>query len=108
MPRPAVTAHNQDGQVLFLGTLPRGVTFPHLPGALCAITGDPGLFFPRHGDRAAANQAKAICAACPSRLPCLKWALKYEDEGVWGCTTPRERRQLRRNARSAKEKASAA
>lgn len=107
MSRPAVTARNVDGQVLFLGTLPKGVTFPDLPGALCKSTSDPELFFPGHGNRAAADRAKAICAACPARVPCLKWGVQYEQDGVWGGTTPRERAQIRRVQRERLKQAKA-
>lgn len=108
MPRPAITARNEDGQVLFLGTLPKGVTFPDLPGALCAVTGDSELFFPGHGNRAAAERAKRICMGCPARLPCLDWGLDHERDGVWGGTTPRERAKMRRQAQAANAKAAAA
>jgi WhiB family redox-sensing transcriptional regulator len=42
--------------------------------------------------------AKALCAECPLREQCLKWAIDNgEVFGVWGGYTPRERRRLRRN-----------
>lgn len=102
MARPAVTARAQDGQVVFLGSTPKGVTFPDLPGALCAVTGhDPDLFFPAHGDRATAEQAKEVCRRCPVLVPCLKWALESNEEhGVWGATAPHERARFRRDAKS--------
>ncbi|WP_026412743.1 WhiB family transcriptional regulator [Actinomadura oligospora] len=64
---------------------------------------DPDLFFPigyaapvlREQER----QAKAICANCPVVADCLRWALRVgEPDGVWGGTTPEERRLLRRRA----------
>lgn len=103
MPRPAITARSEDGQVLFLGTLPKGVTFPHLPGALCALPSqDPETWFPANGDRAGAQKAKAVCFACPARRRCLSWGLKYETTGVWGGSTPLERARLRREAKAAR------
>jgi WhiB family redox-sensing transcriptional regulator len=40
-------------------------------------------WFPERGDTAAA--AKAICAACPVREPCLQYAVEAgERMGVWG------------------------
>lgn len=45
------------------------------------------------------HAARLICATCPIRLACLAHALEraeWEDHGVWGGTTPRQRRQLRR------------
>lgn len=44
-------------------------------------------------------RAKAICATCPVTQECLEDTLTYpaqQDEGVRGCTTSDERRQIRR------------
>jgi WhiB family redox-sensing transcriptional regulator len=55
----------------------------------------PALFFPTHGETAAG--AKAICAGCMVRPECLEEALDDETlQGIWGGTTDRERRQIRR------------
>lgn len=59
---------------------------------------DPELFFPVSevgpGARQVA-QAKAVCARCPVRLDCLGFALDHGlDHGVFGGTTPDERREL--------------
>lgn len=52
------------------------------------------LFFPEAGEPA--REAKAVCAACPVRQPCLQYALdNYETFGCWGGTTEPERRRLR-------------
>lgn len=108
MARPAISARTETGELVFLSTLPKGVTFPYLPDALCAAVGQaPDLWFPAHGNRAAAERAKAICAGCPARTPCLKWGLKNEKHGVWGGTTPRERAKMRRDAKSGGVKAGA-
>ncbi|TMR13807.1 WhiB family transcriptional regulator [Nonomuraea turkmeniaca] len=41
--------------------------------------------------------AKAICAGCPVRGDCLRWALEHGERwGIWGGLNPRERRHLRR------------
>ncbi len=40
------------------------------------------------------ERAKALCATCPMRLSCLEAGLE-ERYGIWGATTPRERRRLR-------------
>lgn len=62
--------------------------------ALCAQT-DPEAFFPEAGDNV--NPALRICQACPVRQKCLDWALaNNETFGVWGGTTPNDRRKLRR------------
>jgi len=48
----------------------------------------------RHPDVVA---AKAVCAQCPVRLDCLRWAYETEDRwSVLGGYTPRERIGLRR------------
>ena len=61
--------------------------------ALCAQT-DPELFFPNKG--IAPTAAKATCRACPVRAECLQAALAVPSlDGVWGGTTPMERRAVR-------------
>lgn len=43
----------------------------------------------------AAERAKAICAACAVETECLTYALDAQErEGIWGGTTPEERRSL--------------
>ena len=60
---------------------------------------DPDLFFPIGATGPALRQiseAKRICRACPARTPCLAWALENGvTDGVWGATTPDERRAIR-------------
>jgi len=74
--------------------------------AACSEPGvDPELFFPL-GDfglsARPAAAAMAICARCPVRAECLDWALRVgEPAGIWGGTTPDERRRLRHAARTA-------
>jgi WhiB family redox-sensing transcriptional regulator len=62
---------------------------------------DPEIFYPAEDEDA--DEAKAICAACPVREPCLEHAIvAREKQGVWGGLTERERRRLiRRRRRSA-------
>ena len=36
--------------------------------------------------------ARSICGTCPVKEQCLRVALKYEEEGVWGGTTTQERK----------------
>lgn len=41
------------------------------------------------------RRAKAICARCPVRLPCLEFALEIrEPHGIWGGLSESERRAL--------------
>lgn len=72
---------------------------PWVRGALC-MGADPEIFFPDGTGAPALRdeaRAKAICAGCPVRRDCLDWALGVgEAEGIWGGTTPYERRLLRR------------
>lgn len=62
---------------------------------------DPELFFPIGyvGPLLERQQvmAKEVCARCPVTRDCLDWALRAgEPDGIWGGTTPEERRFLRR------------
>jgi WhiB family redox-sensing transcriptional regulator len=65
---------------------------------------DPGVdtevFFPLSESGPALREiaaAKAICARCPVAADCRDWAFRSgEDAGIWGGTTPAERRLLRR------------
>ena len=58
------------------------------------------FFPPPHFERkdeklAREQQAKAICANCPVREPCLAYALRIrEPHGVWGGMSEAERRPL--------------
>lgn len=50
---------------------------------------DPELFFAAPQ----ADAAKAVCASCPVRVPCLDWAMRHSmGYGVWGATAEEERR----------------
>lgn len=64
------------------------------PRANC-IGVDPDIFFPERG--ASTKEAKSICAACIVRTDCLEYALENSEKfGIWGGTSERERRRLRR------------
>ena len=64
---------------------------------------DPELFFPigTTGTAVAEIQrAKAVCASCPVRQPCLTFALATRQEfGIWGGYDEDERRVLHRQWR---------
>ena len=67
---------------------------------------DPGLFFPERGSGQVAIEAVlAVCEGCPSKGPCLAYAMghgEFEDpSGLWGGTTGRQRRAMRRARRGA-------
>jgi WhiB family redox-sensing transcriptional regulator len=62
--------------------------------AACSGAG-PDLFFPERGDRP--GRALAYCEGCPVTSQCLASGLEVASTpGVWGGTTGRERRGLRR------------
>jgi hypothetical protein len=54
---------------------------------------DPETFFPAPSEPA--DAAIALCRTCDVQGACLAWALEVGDcHGVWGATTPRERRAM--------------
>lgn len=55
---------------------------------------DPELFFPGRGE--STTEARAVCQTCPCLDACLEWAIANESFGVWGGTTERERRRIRK------------
>ncbi len=69
---------------------------------------DPELFFPlgelgRPGPQPKRDpeveRARAVCAGCPLREPCLQGALERQEAfGIWGGLTSKERRELPRGA----------
>jgi WhiB family redox-sensing transcriptional regulator len=66
---------------------------------------EPEIFYPTYtygrGLDEAIDRAKEICRKCPVVSECLEDALsrplKDTEGGIWGGTTDRERRRLRRN-----------
>jgi WhiB family redox-sensing transcriptional regulator len=60
---------------------------------------DPELFFPIAAVTGpVARQveaAKAVCGRCAVRADCLSYSLEAMPEGIWGGTTPEERRAAR-------------
>lgn len=58
---------------------------------------DPQVFYPPTGDTRAAERARAICRGCPVQDACLTYALDTnQTHGIWGATSPVERRAIRR------------
>lgn len=57
------------------------------------------LFYPdRHSGEV--MEAKNLCFQCPFQRECLEWALENnEKHGVWGGTSERERRKIKRARR---------
>lgn len=59
---------------------------------------DPDMFFPNRGE--SLEPAISVCARCVVREECLEYAVANgEKYGVWGGTSERERRRLRRARR---------
>jgi WhiB family redox-sensing transcriptional regulator len=80
-----------------------GVTFyelEHNPTTLdkAACAGiDTEMFYP---DRYVFSREQGrfydeLCAQCPVVEACLEWALCHEPQGIWGGTTPAERKYYR-------------
>ena len=69
----------------------------------------PDLFFPISATgpaRAQGARAKAVCARCPVRRDCLRYALAAGPvQGVWGGTSEEERRLLRQREAKARVRA---
>lgn len=67
---------------------------------------DPNLFFAEAGNGhmydsdPRVQEAKSYCRRCPVSNQCLFAAVRDEEHGVWGGTTPSEREGLRRWERS--------
>lgn len=66
---------------------------PWAAHAACRGMG-PALFFPARGEDT--SPAKEVCAACPVAGPCYEHAVAGERFGVWGASSERERRDVRR------------
>jgi WhiB family redox-sensing transcriptional regulator len=70
-------------------------------GAAC-IGADADLFFPPRGPKQHPfnTAARDICRTCPVQVECLEYALVENiQHGVWGGTSERERRRIRRERR---------
>jgi WhiB family redox-sensing transcriptional regulator len=55
---------------------------------------DVNEFFP--GDGVTISHIREFCSTCPVARECVDYAVKYVlDHGVWGGTSPKERRAIR-------------
>lgn len=65
----------------------------------CASVGGD-FWFPEKSDGSSNSVemllAKSICGRCPHKVECAEWGVKKEHFGIWGGTTEKERRVLRR------------
>jgi WhiB family redox-sensing transcriptional regulator len=55
-------------------------------------------FFPSRGEVLKVRAARAVCEGCAVRQECLDAALANGDLGIWGGTSERGRRVLRRGS----------
>lgn len=60
---------------------------------------DPDLFYPERG--ADPKPTQRICADCGVREECLDYAMERREIGIWGGTSERERRRIKRRQRLA-------
>lgn len=77
------------------------ITITNQNEALCKNVEDPDTFFPDPSDISKVAVAKSICAECPLAFDCLETAMADSDLrkwGIWGGTTPDERKNMMRNA----------
>jgi len=92
MPRPHEVAAARRDPRLQRAVAERGVDPAWRTRGACQ-TVDPETFFPAPSEPA--DAAVALCRTCDVQGSCLAWALEVGDcHGVWGATTPRERRAM--------------
>jgi WhiB family redox-sensing transcriptional regulator len=60
---------------------------------------NPESFFPHKGSGQDIITARRLCASCPFTTPCLVWAVRRAEQGVWAGTTEQERKAIRRELR---------
>ena len=64
-------------------------------GPQAAVFFPPSTFERKEDKDEREERAKAICASCPVRKPCLEYALRIrEPHGIWGGLNELERKQL--------------
>lgn len=75
---------------------PFQVSSPFDGTQLCSMY-DTDIFYPEEYTEESVAKAKSICGDCWLNTKCLSYAVaNRENEGVWGGTTPRERRLMLR------------
>lgn len=66
----------------------------------CAGVGHE-IFFPENEKNViAVGKALAFCSGCPVLDECYEYAMDNEEFGVWGGTTARQRRSIKRKAKA--------
>lgn len=60
---------------------------------------DPNIFYPERGS--STKEAKDVCRGCPVKDQCLDYALMNGEKfGIWGGTSERERRKIRKERKA--------
>lgn len=77
------------------------VVEPWLNDALCKTVENKDIFHPDKGQQQLVRMAKTVCDQCTVRTDCLEYALEHREIGIWGGTTEKERRLIRRQRRGA-------
>jgi WhiB family redox-sensing transcriptional regulator len=92
MPRPHEVAAARRDPRLLRALTERRIDDAWRTRGVCQSV-DPETFFPAPSEPA--DSAVALCRTCDVQGSCLAWALEVGDcHGVWGATTPRERRAM--------------
>lgn len=77
--------------------------YPDMPDMYAAnCSGIDTEFFYPSNDAGYAKEtefAKRVCAHCKIQDKCLEYALYHEEHGIWGGTSPKERKAIRRRRR---------
>lgn len=72
--------------------------YPHVDDRAPCRHGDPNRWWPtRLTNRAILQPVLDECARCPFLAPCRRWAVLHEMDGVWGGTTPKDRKKIRKH-----------
>jgi hypothetical protein len=81
------------------GELTSGIKAPTFDGTQACASGDADLFFPEGPKERAIKLpiARRVCSSCKFCEKCLSYALAHDVDGVWGGTTKRERRNIRKS-----------
>lgn len=73
------------------------ITIINAPDAPCTKV-DPDLFFPEGpGSMQQEDEVKNVCYGCQFAVTCFKTAYDEKYEGVWGASSERDRRRMRKN-----------
>lgn len=71
--------------------------YPPFTGFEPCATTDPEIFYPEKGKSGPhPSKAKALCRSCDLISECQEWAVWFEEDGIWGATSGKERMEIRR------------